>query len=253
MRWPLYVIRTLLTGVVAVLATITAVAIILVLVAINKTSPAIDKVIRAWSRAWLLTTGTSLEVIGKGHIDSSLSYVVVANHLSVLDIMACVLAVPLPIRFLAKKELFRVPVLAQGMRAVGIIEVDRTSRGAIHAEVNRRAKELIAANRSLIIYAEGTRPRDGRMKSFKKGAFTMAIAGHLPVLPLSLHGSYEAWPPGQLLVRGGHIRVVIDAPIETTAMTHADTSRLRDQVFDIIASRVTEMGGVVSTGTAGEG
>ena len=246
MRWPSYAMKTVLTGVVAVLGTTIAVAVILVTVAINKTSPAIDKVIRTWSRAWLLTTGTSLEVIGSEHVDPSRSYIVVANHLSVLDIMACLLAVPIPIRFLAKKELFRIPVLAQGMKAVGIIEVDRTSRGAIHAEVNRRAKELIEADRSLIIYAEGTRPRDGRMKSFKKGAFTMAIAGQLPVLPVSLHGSYEAWPPGQPWVRGGHIRVVIHPPIETTAMTHADTGRLRNQVFDIISKRVTEMGGAVS-------
>jgi 1-acyl-sn-glycerol-3-phosphate acyltransferase len=89
--------------------------------------------------------------------------VVVANHLSALDIMACLLAVPLPIRFLAKKELFRVPVLAQGMRLVGIIEVDREARGAIHSEVNRQSRDLIEKGRSLIIYAEGTRPRNGVM------------------------------------------------------------------------------------------
>ncbi len=110
--------------------------------------------------------------------------------------MACLLAVPLPIRFLAKKELFRVPVLAQGMRMVGIIEVDREARGAVHSEVNRQSRELIEKGRSLIIYAEGTRPRNGVMKPFKKGAFTMAISSGLPVLPLSIHGSYEAWPPG---------------------------------------------------------
>ena len=246
MRWLGYAIKTALTGVFAVVGTTIAVAVILVIVAIDKASPTIEKVIRIWSRVWLLTTRTSLEVSGSEHIDPSRSYVVVSNHLSTLDIMACLLAVPIPLRFLAKKELFRVPVLAQGMRAVGIIEVDRSSRGAIHAEVNRRAKELIKANRSLIIYAEGTRPRDGKMKSFKKGAFTMAIAGHLPVLPVSLHGSYQAWPPGQPWVRGGHIRVVIDPPIETTAMTQGDTARLRNQVFDIIASRVTEMGGAIS-------
>ncbi len=251
MRWPLYVIKTVLTGVAVVIATVMSVAVVLVLVAINKTSPMIDKVIGVWSRVWLLTSGTSLEVEGKEHVDPSQSYVVVANHLSTLDIMACLLAVPLPIRFLAKKELFRIPVLAQGMRAVGIIEVDRAARGAIHAAVNRQAKELIETNRSLIIYAEGTRPRNGVMKPFKKGAFTMAIAGQLPVLPVSLYGSYEAWPPGQPWVRGGHIQVIIDPPIETTGMNHADTGRLRDQVHDIIAKRVTEMGERVSAPVAG--
>jgi 1-acyl-sn-glycerol-3-phosphate acyltransferase len=248
MRWLIAVGRTVLTGVAGVLATIVAVAVIAVIAVFDKTSPKIERVIRGWSRVWLTTSGTRLEVEGQENIDPNRSYVVVANHLSALDIMACVLAVPLPIRFLAKKELFRIPVLAQGMRTVGIIEVDREARGAIHAEVNRQSKELIAVGRSLIIYAEGTRPRNGVMKPFKKGAFTMAIATQLPVLPLSLHGSYEAWPPGRHLIRGGLIRVVLDKAIETEGLSHSDTGDLRDQVREVISSRVSEMGRVVSGG-----
>ncbi|HEX5695331.1 MAG TPA: lysophospholipid acyltransferase family protein [Acidimicrobiia bacterium] len=248
MRWLIAVGRTVLTGVAGVIATIVAVAVIAVIAIFDKTSPRIERVIRGWSRVWLATSGTRLEVEGQENIDPNRSYVVVANHLSALDIMACVLAVPLPIRFLAKKELFRIPVLAQGMRTVGIIEVDREARGAIHAEVNRQSKELIALGRSLIIYAEGTRPRNGVMKPFKKGAFTMAIATQLPVLPLSLHGSYEAWPPGRHLIRGGLIRVVLDKAIETEGLSHSDTGDLRDQVREVISSRVSEMGGVVSGG-----
>jgi 1-acyl-sn-glycerol-3-phosphate acyltransferase len=246
MRLLIDIPRTIITVVAGVTATIIAVLLIAVIVPFNNTSPVIDRVIRAWSRVWLTTSGTHLEVEGGDNLDPGRSYVVVANHLSALDIMACLLAVPLPIRFLAKKELFRVPVLAQGMRMVGIIEVDREARGAIHSEVNRQSRELIEKGRSLIIYAEGTRPRNGVMKPFKKGAFTMAISAGLPVLPMSIHGSYEAWPPGTLLIRGGLIRVVIDKPIETEGMTNADTGDLRDQTREIIAGRVEAMGGAVA-------
>jgi 1-acyl-sn-glycerol-3-phosphate acyltransferase len=246
MRLLIDIPRTIITVVAGVLATIIAVLLIAIIVPFNNNSPAIDRIIRAWSRVWLATSGTRLEVEGGDNIDPSRSYVVVANHLSALDIMACLLAVPLPIRFLAKKELFRVPVLAQGMRLVGIIEVDREARGAIHSEVNRQSRELIEQGRSLIIYAEGTRPRNGVMKPFKKGAFTMAIRAGLPVLPLSIHGSYEAWPPGKPVVRGGLIRVMIDKPVETDGMTSADTGELRDQVREIIGGRVEEMGGAVA-------
>jgi 1-acyl-sn-glycerol-3-phosphate acyltransferase len=246
MRLLIDIPRTIITVVAGVLATIVAVLLIAVIVPFNDSSPMIDRVIRGWSRIWLTTSGTRLEVEGGDNIDPKRSYVVVANHLSALDIMACLLAVPLPIRFLAKKELFRVPVLAQGMRLVGIIEVDREARGAIHSEVNRQSRELIEQGRSLIIYAEGTRPRNGVMKPFKKGAFTMAIRSGLPVLPLSIHGSYEAWPPGKPVVRGGLIRVMIDKPVETDGMTSADTGELRDQVREIIGGRVEEMGGAVA-------
>ncbi|HEU4918022.1 MAG TPA: lysophospholipid acyltransferase family protein [Acidimicrobiia bacterium] len=235
--------RTIITVVAGVAATIVAVAVIAVIVPFDNTSPMIDRIIRTWSRVWLASSGTRLEVEGGDNIDPGRSYVVVANHLSTLDIMACLLAVPLPIRFLAKKELFRVPVLAQGMRMVGIIEVDREARGAIHSEVNRQSRELIEKGRSLIIYAEGTRPRNGVMKPFKKGAFTMAISAGLPVLPMSIHGSYQAWPPGTVMVRGGLIRIVIDKPVETDGLNGADTGELRDQVREIIADRVAAMGG----------
>jgi 1-acyl-sn-glycerol-3-phosphate acyltransferase len=231
-----------------VTATILAVAVISIVVLFDDTSPVIDRVIRVWSRIWLVASRTDLVVEGQDNIDPDRSYIVVANHLSALDIMACLLAVPLPIRFLAKKELFRIPVLAQGMRMVGIIEVDREARGAVHTEVNRQSRELIEKGRSLIIYAEGTRPRNGVMKPFKKGAFTMAITSGLPILPLSIHGSYQAWPPGTPLARGGSIRVIIDKPIETEGLSASDTGELRDQVREVIAARVSSMGGEIAAG-----
>ena len=246
--WIIDVPRSAIAVFFGVLATLIAVPIVMVLAMINDTSQWIERVIRTWSRVWLFFSRTKLDIHGQENIDPSRSYVVVANHLSILDIMACFLAVPLPIRYLAKKELFSVPVLAQGMRAVGIIEVDRSARGSIHATVNRQSQELLNKGRSLIIYAEGTRPRSGVMTRFKKGAFTMAIASELPVLPVSIHGSYEAWPPAQPWLHGGTIEVIVDPPIETTGMTHADSGELRDRVHDLVAKRVTDMGGEVRAG-----
>ena len=246
MHWFVTVPRTLLTWTVGILATLIGAFLVIVIALINDTSPWIERVIRGWSRAWLIASGTTIEYEGQENVDPSRSYVVVANHLSSLDIMACFLAVRIPIRYLAKKELFRVPILAQGMRAVGIIEVDRDARSAIHSEVNRQAKQLIAKKRSLIIYAEGTRPRNGLMRPFKKGAFTMAIASGLPILPVSIHGTYEAFRPGRPWVRGGKVKVIVDPAIDTEGLTQADVGALRDRVQDLIASRVVAMGGKTS-------
>jgi 1-acyl-sn-glycerol-3-phosphate acyltransferase len=246
MRWPIIAFRTILTWLTGLVVTILGATAVMVIAAFNDTSPAIDRVIRGWSRAWLVASGTRLVVSGKEHVDPNTSYVVVANHESALDIMACFLAVRLPIRYLAKKELFRIPILAQGMRAVGIIEVDRQARGAIHAQVNRQAQQLLEKKRSLIIFPEGTRPRGGEMQGFKKGAFTMAIGGKLPILPLSIHGAREAMPPGKPWVRGGTIEVVIDPPVETADLTPAHTGELRDRVHDTIARRVAAMGGTAT-------
>lgn len=246
MRWILDFFRTILTWTVGVVATVVAAPLVLMIAVFKSTSPMIDGIIRTWSRTWLLASGTRLTVEGEQNIDRDRSYVVVANHLSTLDIMTCLLAVPVPIRFLAKKELFQIPVFAQAMRAIGIIEVDRSARLAVHAKVNEQAEELIAAKRSLIIYPEGTRPRDGAMRPFKKGAFTMAISGQLPIIPLTIHGSYEAFPPGREWIHGGHITAYIDPPIETAGLSQADTGMLRDRAYEIVSKRVAQLGGRIS-------
>jgi 1-acyl-sn-glycerol-3-phosphate acyltransferase len=202
-------------------------------------SPLVQRIIVAWSRSWLIPAGVSLEVRGADRLDTSRSYIVVANHLSNMDIMVCFVALPVPIRYLAKKELFRVPLLAQAMRAIGIVEVDRQHRGAatIHA-VNRQSRMVMERGLSLIVYPEGTRTRDGVMRPFKKGAFTMAVESGLPVVPVAVHGTREVWRPGSWWMRSGAVTVVIDAPIETTGMTRSDVTSLRDQVQGIVGEHV---------------
>jgi 1-acyl-sn-glycerol-3-phosphate acyltransferase len=237
-------IRTVLTLSLGVVATLIAGPAVILIARVNPASPSIERIARAWSRLWLATSQCPLEVQGAELVDPGRSYVVVANHLSVLDIMACFLAVPIPIRFLAKKELFRIPVLAPAMRAIGIVEVDRSARSSIHEQVNRQARELVASGRSLIIYPEGTRSRDGELRSFKKGAFTMAVAGGIPVLPLTIAGTYRAWPPGRLLVNGGRtIKAVIDPPIETVGLRKQDVTALTEATRTIIEKRYMELGG----------
>jgi 1-acyl-sn-glycerol-3-phosphate acyltransferase len=233
------VMRTITTVVVGVLVTIVSAISAMVLARRDPNHPAIERVIDRWSRAWLRAAGVELDVRGLENVERSRSYVVVANHLSLLDIMACFLAVPVPIRFLAKKELFRIPILAPAMRAVGIVEVDRQARVPIHDQINAQAKQLVANGRSVIIYPEGTRSRDGRLGAFKKGAFTIAARVGLPILPVTIHGTWEAWRPGSWLVRGGPVTVVIDQPVETENVTRTD--ELRDEVRGIIERRLAEL------------
>jgi 1-acyl-sn-glycerol-3-phosphate acyltransferase len=233
--------RTVLTLVAGLIATLLAAPTAIVIARINPTSPVIDRLAHIWSRVWFLSAGSTIDVKGQELVDRNRSYIVVANHLSVLDIMACFIAVPLPIRFLAKKELFSVPILAPAMRAIGIVEVDRGARSAIHEQVNQQARELVASGRSVIIYPEGTRSRNGQLRSFKKGAFTMAIAGGIPILPVTIAGTFEAWPAGKIWVLGGPVKVVIDPAIETADLSRDDTGRLAEETRQIIEKRYDEL------------
>lgn len=233
--------RIVLTALAGFLGTVVGSVVVIVLSKVAPTSPWIDRTARIWSRVWLVGAGVRLDVEGRDQIDPRRSYVVVANHVSNLDIMVCFLAVPLPIRFLAKKELFGIPLLATAMRSIGIVEVDRSAHAAIHDQINVQARRLIASGRSLIIYPEGTRSRAGGLAPFKKGAFTMAITAQLPVLPVAIHGTYEAWPPHSMKIRGGRVKVAMETPLETTGMTYADTARLRDEVHGRIEARLADL------------
>ena len=233
-----YLPRSLLTYVVGLLSTLIASAAVIAVSRFKPTSPVIEQVAHTWSKAWLSAAGVELQTLGGENIDPGRSYVVVANHVSNLDVMICFVAVPIPIRFLAKRELFRIPILATAMRAIGIVEVDRSARTAVHEQINTRSRDLVAAGRSLIIYPEGTRSRDAGLATFKKGAFTIAVGSQLPVLPVTIQGSYAAWPPGSPWVRGGRVTVAVDPAVETTGMTQADTGKLRDTVYAVIAGRL---------------
>lgn len=233
---PLTPIRTALTLIGGVLATLIGAPLVLIITRFKPDSPLIERIISWWARVWLICSGTRLEVQGTEHIDRSKSYVVVANHLSALDIMVCFTAIPLPIRYLAKKELFRIPLLAPAMRAVGIVEVDRAARGAALESINRQIEQVVARGHSLIVYPEGTRSRTGRLKTFKKGAFTIAAANRMPVVPVTIWGTFHAWPPGSLIVRGGRVRVVIDPPLPVT-----DAETMRMEAERIVSRRLAEL------------
>jgi len=241
MRLLLVPFRTLATLLSGFLATLVFAPLAIVVGRARRDSPWIDRFARSWSRAWLAPAGCRLEVSGRENVDTTKSYVVVANHLSNFDVMACFLAVPLSIRYLAKKELFKVPLLAPAMRAVGIVEVDRDARSAIHTQVNTQSKAVLSLGRSLIIYPEGTRSRSGELQRFKKGAFTMAVSNQIPVLPVTIQGSWEAWRPDRPLIFGGPIRVVIDPPLPTEGLSNADAGALMNEARAIIERRIEEL------------
>jgi 1-acyl-sn-glycerol-3-phosphate acyltransferase len=235
--------RTLAVGLTALYTTLFASLATWFLASRNPSDPRVERLIKWWAHRLLQAARCTYEVRGTSHVDTNRSYVVVANHQSNLDVMACFATIPLPIRYLAKKELFSVPVLAQAMRAVGIVEVDRSGRAAAIASVNRQSKPVIERGHSLIIYPEGTRSYHGEMQAFKKGAFALAAAASMPILPVSISGTWEAWRPHSPWIRGNsHITVVIDAPIETEGLTQNELDDLREQVHAIVAGNLVRSG-----------
>ena len=238
MRGFLLALRAAVTYTVAVPATVLyALAIIAVAMA-SPSSPALDRVARSWGRVWCRAAGVKLAIVGLEHIETDRSYVVVSNHRSNFDIFAHFAALPVPIRFLAKTELFKIPLFGTAMQRFGIVEVDRGAGRAIHQSINKGARKNMERGRSLMIYPEGTRPRDGVMLGFKKGAFSIARNLRASVLPTAISGSREVWKPGSKLIRPGTITVEIMAPIPTEDMMIYEVGELRDRVHTRISEAI---------------
>lgn len=230
--------RTLVGAVVVVSLTIVLGLYVIVLASIFPNSRQIRPIMRFWGFVFMKAAGVSWEVEGTERVDPKRSYVFASNHISNLDPpfhIAVLSGLPASVRFLAKAELFRIPILAQAMRRIGIVETDRAAHAAAHRRINEQVHRVVERGLSLVIYPEGTRSRDAELKPFKKGAFRIAIDNRLPVVPVAIAGLDRAWRPGEKLVRGGRVRMVLHEPIETEGMTPADIDGLRDQVRSTIA------------------
>ena len=190
--------------------------------------------VNLWSSAFLAVAPLRWKVAGTEHVQPGTQYFFLANHLSNFDIPLLFRAIPTPIRFLAKKELYKIPVFAQALNVAGIVKIDRGAGAASYAAINEGVAKAKKNGYSLIVFPEGTRSRDGELHPFKKGAFRMAISTGLPVVPVTVNGTWEVWPPGSKLFYKGNASVVIHEPIETADLTLADIGPLRSQVYDIV-------------------
>jgi len=161
--------------------------------------------------------------------------VVVANHSSPMDIPALLWADP-DVRFLAAADLFRVPLLASAMRAIGTLPIDRRDHDRATDQLDRMtARGAAGGPDDLVVFAEGGIAPPGRMLPFKTGAFVLAIRAARPVLPVAIRGSDRVLAPhGRLLVRPGVVTVEFLDPVATVGLTIDDRHVLRDHVQAVV-------------------
>ena len=185
-----------------------------------------------WSRlnAWL--TPMSVNVTGRQNIDPQQSYVVVANHQSLYDVFVLYGFLGIDFKWVIKQEMRSVPGLGIGCEKVGHIFVDRSDRKAALASINA-AKSKISNGTSVVFFPEGTRSRDGTLRQFKKGAFRFALDLDLPILPVTIVGTWEILPSDSLDLLPGKARLIIDQPILVDGLDGNDIPRLMEQVRSV--------------------
>ncbi len=191
---------------------------------------------RAWGRWLLLGAGCWVKIYGRENLIANQPYVFACNHSSALDIPVLFKALPSNFRWIAKKELFRIPVFGPAMRAAGYIAIDRSNRrAAMHSlEV---ASSRIKAGASVVIFPEGTRSKDGRLGQFKSGGFLLALKAEQPIVPVFIKGSYDILPASSIWLRPGKISVYIGKPISVEQVPLKE----RDNLAEVVRVRLVEL------------
>lgn len=199
--------------------------------------PRFRRMTRFWAEGLGRGWGMRVHSHGAEQLDPDGTYVFMVNHLSHVDIVALFIGLPVNVGFLAKKELRKVPFLAQAMIAGGHVFVDRSKHtSALRAMTN--AAEEVRRGASLVIFPEGTRGKSETIQSFKKGGFHLARQAGVPVVPVGLRGTRSILGRSSLAIHPGDVHVHIGAPVDPTAF--ADTDSLAAHV----RTKVGELAGM---------
>jgi 1-acyl-sn-glycerol-3-phosphate acyltransferase len=183
-----------------------------------------------WSKNILRAAGTPVIAEGLELIPRDQPVLYVSNHSSMFDIWALSATLPGSVRFVAKQELFQIPLLGRAMRAAGHIPIDRAARKQAFAAYDEAARMIRAGASTPVVFPEGTRSRTGELLPFKNAPFGLAIAAQVPIVPVYVHHTFEILPKGAWRLRPRPIRLVVGPPIPTEGLQPADRERLRDQV-----------------------
>jgi len=162
-----------------------------------------------------------------------------SNHQSVVDIPVLQACLPVQFRWLAKAELFKIPIFGYALGRSGHISIDRSNRKSAFKSLSNAARN-IRNGVSVIIFPEGTRSRDGNIRQFKKGGFILAVDAGVPVVPVIIHGAWPLMLKNRVLLKPGNIILEIKDPIKTTDYTRKTKDDLLKKVRKVICESFEE-------------
>jgi len=188
-----------------------------------------------WSAIWRII------VAGREHLQKGKQYIIVANHQSLLDILAVCAALPLNFKFLAKRELFFVPFMGWGMATAGYIPVDRASHKS-GRDAMRRITGVLEKSVSVLLFPEGTRSPDGKIQAFKMGAFKLARDNGVEILPIVIDGTGQALPKKSWLIKKKSTFIVsIGKPVSLADTGDSSLEEVKEKIRHEMIGRLARI------------
>ncbi|MBL9039413.1 MAG: 1-acyl-sn-glycerol-3-phosphate acyltransferase [Archangium sp.] len=193
-----------------------------------------DPLLTVWARSILRAAGVRHTVEGLENLPAG-NFVLVVNHLSHFDALILFAHIERHMRFVAKRQLRRIPLFGYALERAGNIFVDRTGSGGDQSTL-RDAVQAVRERVSVVFFAEGTRSDDGVLRPFKKGAAIMALEAQVPLVPAAIAGTHLILPKGSVTIHPRPAALVIGAPIETQGLFVDARDALTQRAHDDVAS-----------------
>ena len=193
---------------------------------------------RWWCRLVAWSIFARIHVYGTENVNANQNYVYMANHSSLIDTPALFAYLPYQFRIMAKKELFYIPFMGWHLWSAGNFPIDRSDPRKT-ANSLRRVIDGVRGGKSLAVFPEGTRTPDGRLQEFKHGAFKVAVRAGVPIVPVSIRGTFELLPKTTLAPRPGRVDVIIGTPIDTLGYSEKNLGDLIARTRDAIQANLT--------------
>ena len=217
------------------LTAITCSTAILLAAVARKSPEELQWLARIWAQTVIRACGVSVTVKGAQNLDQAKSYIFAANHQSQFDIFTLQGYLGIDFRWLAKQELFDIPLFGTSMRVGGYIPINR-GKGRESLKSLNNAATKISGGTSVIIFPEGTRSADGNLQEFKSGAIILAIKAQVPIVPVAITGTHEIMPKGTLVPRPGNVTIHIGKPIASDGYKPKQKNELALKVHDAVAA-----------------
>ena len=194
-----------------------------------------------WSRLTCYLALCPVKVRGRENIDRKQSYVFVSNHQGAFDIFLIYGFLGVPIKWVMKAGIGKIPFVGAACRAAGFIFVDNSTPKAAARSV-QEAERCLKNGASVVVFPEGSRTYTGKMIRFKKGAYQMALDQHLPIVPITLNGPFDVLPIGSLNIHRHKMAMIVHPAISTEDMapSHKGMQQFADRTQAIIASALWE-------------
>jgi 1-acyl-sn-glycerol-3-phosphate acyltransferase len=226
-------IRTTYIALWVVLSTFVLGILAIIISLFSRTGNIVHLIARIWGKGILFVSRIRVKVEGLSHIDPLRSCIYMSNHQSNFDIPVLLAHLPVQFRWLAKAELFKIPIFGRAMRGAGYVRIDRFNRESAFKSIEEAAAKM-KDGVSVMIFPEGTRSRDGNIRPFKKGGFVMAVDSGVPIVPVILRGTLPIMAKSSLRINAGVVSLNIEKPIDTSGYSRENKDDLIDTVRSVI-------------------